>query len=132
MRRPQFGLPRLSPVKIPPTPALALSPMHPNRQHPPAAQLQTLLNLQNAWNSNQIKHFRNFYQYGIRVPTANTSSYFPSSRHPFHKNHLTPDTRIDYKMPHKPVHVLMHISPIACDNAHGRCTVYNDTASYQS
>ena len=50
----------------------------------------------------------------------------------FHKDYLTPDARIDYKMPHNPVHVLMHMTLIACDNVHGRCTVNNDTASYQS
>ena len=26
-------------------------------------------------------------------------------------------------MPHNPVHVPVRISPIACDNVHGRCTV---------
>jgi hypothetical protein len=51
------------------------------------------------------------------------SANFPNPRPSFHKNHLTPDTRIDYKMPHNPVHVLMRISPIACDNVLGRCTV---------
>ena len=95
---------------------------------PPA----NLSNPRNAWNSNQIKHFRILYQFSIRIPPANTSPISQPPRPSFHKNHLTPDTRIDYKMPHNPVHVPMRISPIACDNVHGRCTVKYDTASYQS